>query len=576
MLFRVVELSTLALYGSAAVSRQALEARLYPRASHFIPQATNASLHREYDSAVAKAKHELRNAVAVASSLQEGLQAPGGHRSWRSFAMLSVLPDELPPQHLMSLLGSTQTSSVDSQAEADNWGFDDAPMPLGEQGYQLVAEKVDPKQMAIFMRRVIKTHGYEIKDPKFFRKALRFFDGECARQSYQEILDELERGSSFQNCQVPWLRRKHSKSPVDNLSSLQVAAHVVAKAESGSAAFLEADNDKSVLNLNTTNNTMDRAMTAFVEGVVHEAGGKIVDYVNLRAFVPWYSGSLGTGTYQHLVEEILSQSKVPKGWVRGIREEAGGMHRYLNEGKLGFPDHIGKFAPMTPLGYEAVRLVGDQEEMRTYVHRSRKRADAMAHLVRGIVREMGGAIAKQEGFHEFATKCRITASDDEVNTIKEGIREAGRSREPWVRLPSSSKSAAKERHRPGAKEASRAAAKKAARLPSKKMPLPKPTTVARTAPLNSHGFKAVLKTGSNAEFFLFLRRVMAQHRMVLLHNRALEAFASYHNGQCGTSTFQQLVWDLHKAATATPRCGGGWITLSDNKKYDPVISEVRL
>lgn len=509
------------------------------------PLEANLNLAARDDEYVLAAKKALARAVkrvydqeSVSSAGSLGLRPSPQPASadWKRFAMISSRTKGALPTKVSFMATPINTTKPVYKTA-----------PLDEDGYAMVAALSDAHSMSTFFKRVMHRQHVRVTNFRLFRKILRFFDGECSSQSFAALVDAVRKGQEDDECESPWLETE----PAEDTVLLQV--------EEASQMGVDTDLKPIPKELFCLNHTADKAMGSFMQGVIQEMGGAITDYSRFCGFVPWYSGTVATQPYSKLVAELRSVSSSPNGWVRGLRRS---VARLDAEDAIGFPLSLGKYAPMAQGGYDAVRLMGSPQDIERFVRRARKKDESMAHLVRGVVAEMGGVIAKREPLFNFAVKCRIIAGDDQISTIQRGILEAAEQPDSWVKFRDERLRALRQLgqgqfQRP-IDEVGRSAAAK---------------HIGKKAPLSEKGYRSVVSEGDTPDMVAFMHRVMANEKLILVSPASLKSFAAYHSGECGTQTYDQLVFDLHRSATSSPYCGGGWVTLSGDSSIAGENSE---
>lgn len=87
---------------------------------------------------------------------------------------------------------------------------------LSEDGYAQVAALGQKEAMLTFVRRVLEREGLEVQDEGRLQGMMAFYDGDCAVQSLQALVTELNKGLLKTNCSEPWLTSAKQTEPSSN------------------------------------------------------------------------------------------------------------------------------------------------------------------------------------------------------------------------------------------------------------------------------------------------------------------------------------------------------------------------
>jgi len=165
--------------------------------------------------------------------------------------------------------------------------------PLTEEGYQTLAETMDPGEMETFVRRVCDKLSLKVIDSQGLRELVPRYDGERETQNYGALEAELQR---LQGQEDSWLEvdlRSEDGSPVhgSNAPLSKVGYFAVAKLKS------------------------QEEMTEFTRRLVSDMGFNIINEGMLGGLVEWYSGEKVTQSFDALQSEIGRISKKQDTWI---------------------------------------------------------------------------------------------------------------------------------------------------------------------------------------------------------------------------------------------------------------------
>jgi hypothetical protein len=210
------------------------------------------------------------------------------HKAMRNSKKDAVSAEEDVSPGFVSLMGSE--SGIGSTA------------PLNSEGYVMVANARDARQMESFMLRLISGMDLHVRDHGGLLGVIPFYDGEKSFQSFDSMKEELLRTIKYQN---GWVTAQGASVT----SILQRSAEQVAEA-SGSAAPLNEEGYHRVALLRST-----AEMAQFVRRVVAELGLCVEDEGGLSGVALWYSGEKVTQSFAQLRSEVSSASRHDGTWV---------------------------------------------------------------------------------------------------------------------------------------------------------------------------------------------------------------------------------------------------------------------
>jgi hypothetical protein len=216
-------------------------------------------------------------------------------------------------------------------------------VPLSEDGYKTVAELKDDHEMAHFIKRVAKEHGYEIADAGSLSGVVPYYSGKKATQSFVALAAELGRTSKNRKGWAKKMRRTSTITPAQIL--LQEGQGVVTKpatsmlkpkdtsTQATKAKAPDTKVEENKLKATTAPLTEegykmiaklknDEEMSLFVKRVADELGYEISDVGSLSGVVPYYSGKKATQSFMALREEFSRTAKQAKGWAKKTGKKA--------------------------------------------------------------------------------------------------------------------------------------------------------------------------------------------------------------------------------------------------------------
>lgn len=198
---------------------------------------------------------------------------------------------------------------------------------LSNEGYKAVAESRSERGMINFMYRVLAQEGLEVVDNETLYDVVKFYDGECATQTYTNLVAELHRARHPYLCHQAWVAKAGEQPAGDDtrLAALAQLGEAVITSSShrfgepsmariGSTATLDESGYQAVARAQSTAET-----TMFIERVLAKLNLKVSDKSGLHSFVPYYSSECARQSYYRLVKELKRAPTLPQscggGWV---------------------------------------------------------------------------------------------------------------------------------------------------------------------------------------------------------------------------------------------------------------------
>lgn len=173
---------------------------------------------------------------------------------------------------------------------------------LDDEGYMKVASTKDPRQMEMYMLRLIYGMGLQVQDHAGLLGVIPYYDGEKSFQSFLGLKDEVLRNLKHQNS---WVTAKGtSVSGALHRSFAQLAV------TSADSAPLTEDGYHEIAALRSTPD-----MIQFVRRVVADLGLCVEDVGGLAGFAMWYSGEKDTQSLDHLRAEVMNASEYNGTWL---------------------------------------------------------------------------------------------------------------------------------------------------------------------------------------------------------------------------------------------------------------------
>jgi len=171
---------------------------------------------------------------------------------------------------------------------------------LSEDGYQAVATSQSRAAMQAYVMRVLDQEGLVMIKPDHLQGVLSYYDGECATQSFENLIKELRDGTTQQGCQEAWTARKDGVALVqEHAQTREVRSHWNEATSEGAFAPLNEEGYQAVAAKHD-----NQEMATFIERVMRRDGLKVNDTDGLAGFIPYYSGECATQSFEALVADI--------------------------------------------------------------------------------------------------------------------------------------------------------------------------------------------------------------------------------------------------------------------------------
>jgi len=184
---------------------------------------------------------------------------------------------------------------------------------LTEQGYQNVASLQSDTEMQLFMERVLAAEARSVLDWTGLAGTVPYYSGTKGTQDLESMKTELRSAS--------W-----------------------AGEGGGRVASLTPEGYKEVVG--AKNNAQ---MKAFMRRILDKEGLVVTDEASFNGVVPFYSGVVGSQTFQVMRAEVLNSQ-----WALPLKDWDG---------------VTGETAPLNELGYELVAKMQKDDEMRAFIVR---------------------------------------------------------------------------------------------------------------------------------------------------------------------------------------------------------------
>eukprot|EP00928_Gymnodinium_smaydae_P091193 TRINITY_DN748_c0_g1_i1.p1 TRINITY_DN748_c0_g1~~TRINITY_DN748_c0_g1_i1.p1 ORF type:complete len:432 (-),score=86.17 TRINITY_DN748_c0_g1_i1:201-1496(-) len=179
---------------------------------------------------------------------------------------------------------------------------------LNEEGYSAVADLRSKEAMDAFAARLIQQDGLEVGDVDTLNRVLPFYNGDCAKQSFDALRLELNEATSPHGCKKAWMKRKSSSSKsVKNSVSLLEEPSAFVKPQNGDVAPLNQDGYLAVSLLKN-----NEEMKTYIRRLSKKLGLTVMNEGGLSGFAPYYSGVCARRSYKALVKELRSVQPVVK------------------------------------------------------------------------------------------------------------------------------------------------------------------------------------------------------------------------------------------------------------------------
>jgi len=254
---------------------------------------------------------------------------------------------------------------------------------LDEDGYKAVSRLKSNFEMGLFIRKLVDDMGARIVDEAGFNGVVPFYSGQQSTQSFQALQKEIHSSAKSGNAWVVFDDKASSNHMEGDMElSIRRGAHAsVDEHVSGSDAALSEKGYKEVSGLQS-----NAEMKKFMQRVVDDMGGHIVDESGFNGVVPYYSGVRAAQTLQAMKQEIMSTPASKNPWVE-LAQATRGHARTSGStdvgGTVGSGSLSGSSAPLDEEGYEAVGSLRSNSEMKLFIER--------------VVESLGGMIGDEDG-----------------------------------------------------------------------------------------------------------------------------------------------------------------------------------
>lgn len=237
-------------------------------------------------------KAAFGNAVDLAATGAEKLQK-AMEISDKSHAAKSEHKHKGKEQRTVHVQSSSSTNSLSESSDSQTSTVTGESAPLDEDGYQALAETMDPAEMEAYVRRVCAKLSLKVADSNGLRELVPRYDGERETQNYGALEAELLR---LQGEKDSWLEvdlRAEDGSPVR-----------------GSNAPLSSTGYYAVAKLKSK-----EEMSEFTRRLAGSLGFTIINEGMLGGLVEWYSGEKVTQSFDALQNEIYRIAKSEDPWM---------------------------------------------------------------------------------------------------------------------------------------------------------------------------------------------------------------------------------------------------------------------
>lgn len=246
--------------------------------------------------------------------------------------------------------------------------FDLNKLSMDEDGFKAVATMGSSAAMTTFFRKLVASMGLHIKDEMFMRNVMPYYSGECANQTYQDLLGEMKRARKAKACHPAWIQ---GNEPID-------------------AA------DKDYMRPRTKMDK-EKAAVLLLRGVMAELGAKVVEGQGAQLWE--FAGNFlqANSTVQSLKRQLGTNKDKFKPWVH-FGKPAYRTHAVNDIGSQLWLAEVGKVAPLNEEGYEAVVFARNETQMFEFMQRVASHAGLLvkdADALRGMAPYYSGLCARQ-------------------------------------------------------------------------------------------------------------------------------------------------------------------------------------
>lgn len=184
-----------------------------------------------------------------------------------------------------------------------------ATAPLSEAGYQAVAALRSPKEMEVYVRRVIDDLGFKVADDKGLTPLLPRYDGDESTQSLGELTTELAftEGRGQGRAKGAWLQladTRHESSVKRATSAATSGAGAAAQLDQTGYAAVAATKSQDEMKTFTR-----RLLSTMKLRVADDSDAK------LSGLVQWYSGEKDVQDFARLEAELKRIAQQQNGWI---------------------------------------------------------------------------------------------------------------------------------------------------------------------------------------------------------------------------------------------------------------------
>jgi len=169
---------------------------------------------------------------------------------------------------------------------------------LSENGYRAVAEAHSRAAMQAFVTRILEQEGLEMTRPRHLEGVLKYYDGECATQSYENLINELRDGVTDHMCHEAWIARKDGAALLQEETQVSEVWDSVVAME-GAQAPLNEEGYQGVAAKHD-----NKEMSIFIERLMRRDGLRVNNTDGLAGFVPYFSGECATQSFEALLDDI--------------------------------------------------------------------------------------------------------------------------------------------------------------------------------------------------------------------------------------------------------------------------------
>lgn len=193
---------------------------------------------------------------------------------------------------------------------------------LDQHGYRTLVDHGRQNDMEDFAQRIIKQSGLRVLDKDTFHEVLRYYDGECATQTFHALKAEVKRALHSSTCRSAWL------APKDSAANLPPARRFLARAAKDGVRGIGATAPLKQLGYHEVA-TKGRSgeMAEYVKRVVKLMNLEITSDWGLHHFVSYHSGECSTQRFVRLVEQLHRAVDQPVtcggGWVKPMMDATG-------------------------------------------------------------------------------------------------------------------------------------------------------------------------------------------------------------------------------------------------------------